>query len=72
LKYIQNICIQYNMDKKNIIQTYFNYILRNHGYLITPKYLDIVTTIIHASDADIETILNYFSHNLYRYYAVSV
>ena len=72
LKYIQNICIQYNMDKKNIIQTYFNYILRNHGYVITPKYLNIVTTIIHASDSNIETILNYFCHNLHTYYAVSV
>ena len=60
------------MDKKNIIQTYFNYILRNHGNLITPKYLDIVTTIIHASDANIETILNYFCNNLHIYYTDSV
>jgi replication factor C subunit 3/5 len=72
LNYIHNICIHYNMDKKNIIQTYFNYILRNHGYLITPKYLDIITSLIHATDVNIETILNYFCNNLQEYYTVSV
>jgi len=71
-KYIHAICIQYNMDKKNIIQTYFNYILRNHGYLITPKYLDIITSLIHATDVNIESILNYFCNNLQNYYTVSV
>jgi replication factor C subunit 3/5 len=72
LNYIHTICIQYNMDKKNIIQTYFNYILRNHGYLITPKYLDIITSLIHATDVNIESILNYFYNNLQNYYTVSV
>jgi replication factor C subunit 3/5 len=72
LNYIHTISIQYNMDKKNIIQTYFNYILRNHGYLITPKYLDIITSLIHATDVNIESILNYFCNNLQNYYTVSV
>jgi replication factor C subunit 3/5 len=72
LKYIHSICIQYNMDKKNIIQTYFNYIIRNHGYLITPKYLNIITSLIHATDVNIETILKYFCNNLQNYYTVSV
>jgi DNA polymerase III delta prime subunit len=72
LAYIHHICVQYNMDKKNIIQTYFNYIIRNHGYLITPKYLNIVTNIIHATDVNIENILNYFCNNLQYYYTVSV
>jgi replication factor C subunit 3/5 len=72
LKYIHTICIQYNMDKKNIIQTYFNYIIRNHGYLITTKYLNIITSLIHATDVNIETILKYFCNNLQNYYTVSV
>jgi replication factor C subunit 3/5 len=72
LKYIHTICIQYNMDKKNIIQTYFNYIIRNHGYLITTKYLNIITSLIHATDVNIETILKYFCNNLQNYYTVSL
>jgi replication factor C subunit 3/5 len=64
-KYIHNICIQYNMDKKNIIQCYFNYIIRNRGEILTRQILDHMQNIIHVNDVNIEYILYYFYYNLH-------
>jgi replication factor C subunit 3/5 len=64
-KYIHNICIQYNIDKKNIIQCYFNYIIRNRGEIVTRQILDNMQTIIHANDVKIENILYYFYYNIH-------
>jgi replication factor C subunit 3/5 len=64
-KYIHNICIQYNMDKKNIIQCYFNYIIRNRGEILNRKILDHIQNIIHVNDVNIEYILYYFYYNLH-------
>jgi len=69
VKYIHEISIKYNMDKKHIIQTYFNYIIRNYGNLICPKFLDIVETIMHNYDTRIEYTLNYFGFCMKSYYA---
>ena len=64
-KYIHNICIQYNMDRKNIIQCYFNYIIRNRGEILTRQILEHMQTIIHVNDVNIEYILYYFYYNLH-------
>lgn len=50
---------QYNMDKKILLQCYFNYVLRNYSENITSEYLHIVENCIHNSDADYESFLNY-------------
>ena len=45
--YIQNISIKYNMDKKNIIKDYLNYIVRNKQQYITTEFLIFVENIMH-------------------------
>jgi replication factor C subunit 3/5 len=65
-KYVHNICIQYNMDKKNIIQCYFNYIIRNCGEILNRQILDHMQNIIHVNDVNIEYILYYFYYNLHH------
>ena len=66
--YINEICIKYNMDKKHIIQTYFNYIVRNYGEHITTEYLDFIEEIIHCYDVKNEVIIRYFVHSRIRFF----
>lgn len=59
LEHIHNTSVQYNMDKKMLLQYYFNYILRNYPERITSSYLDMVEECIH-NDANIQSILQYY------------
>jgi hypothetical protein len=45
---IQKISTQYNIDKKQIIQNYFNYIIRNHQ--VSREFLRIAEMIVHNSE----------------------
>jgi len=47
-KYINEISIKYNIDKKNIIKDFLNYIIRN--YKITDKCLSFIENIMHFQD----------------------
>lgn len=66
IAFIHNISIQYNIDKKHIIRTYFNYIIRNFPEEITMDFLNIVDNVIHTTDTNIEDILRYFCLNSVR------
>jgi hypothetical protein len=67
-KLIHNISIQYNTDKKTIINKYFNYIIRYKHELVTYRFLNIIENIMHCCEQNIEHILNYFSYQLNDYY----
>ena len=43
-----NISIKYNIDKKNIIKDYLNYIIRNKSNLITSQFLYFIENIMHS------------------------
>ena len=64
-EYIHSICIQYNMDKKNIIQNYFNYIIRNKGDVISSTFLNHAQTIMHVVDIDSDKLIYYFYHKIH-------
>jgi len=66
--YINETSINYNMDKRNIIQTYFNYVIREHTTLITKEFLDLVETIINNNEAEIEHIIKFFVIFTKKYY----
>jgi replication factor C subunit 3/5 len=61
IEYIHEISIQYNTDKKNILKSYFHYIIRNKKHLVTPEYLKKIETIMHFKGTNIEHVLLYFS-----------
>ena len=65
LEYVHNTSIQYNSDKKTLIKNYFDYIIRNHSTNITSSFLDVVEVVMHSTDCDITTILQYICYNLY-------
>ena len=46
--YIHGISVKYNIDKKNIIKNFLNYIIRNKSQLINTKFLHFVENIIHS------------------------
>ena len=68
-KYMNDISIQYNTDKKTLMKNYFNYIIRNKKELVTKKLLTIIEGAMHVTDSNIQHILHYFIHHLMELYA---
>ena len=56
-KYINSISLKYNIDKKNIIKDFINYIIRK--YPITSNFLLFVEHIMHFQDLNNTTYINY-------------
>lgn len=56
---IHNISIKYNIDKKNIIKDYLNYIIRNKSTIINSKFLDFVENLMHSQEANNPVFINY-------------
>lgn len=46
--YIHKISIEYNIDKKNIIKDFLNYIIRNHSKFVTNEFLNFVENLMHS------------------------
>jgi DNA polymerase III delta prime subunit len=62
LAFIYETSIKFNIDKRNILKNYFNYILRNKPDAITPRFIDNAECVVH-SQADLEDILKYTFYN---------
>ena len=58
--FINQLSIHYNIDKKQIIKDYYNYLILNHPELINPQTLEKMETVIHNYDCNIEVLINYF------------
>jgi DNA polymerase III delta prime subunit len=57
--FINEISSKYNIDKKNIIKDFLNYIIRNYNTMITPEYLNFTENIIHFEDCKNSYYVNY-------------
>ena len=62
--YIQEICQNYNIDKKNIIKNFLNYIIRNKPNLINNEFLMFIENIMHYQDCKNTYYINYSLSNL--------
>lgn len=69
IKYLYDISVQYNMDKRTIILNYFHYIIKEYPLLITQQLLNIISNLIHNTDVKTEHMVNYFVYQLYDYYS---
>ena len=58
-KQIDEISKKYNIDKKNIIKDFLNYIIRNYHNMICSKYFNFVENIIHFEDCKDSYYVNY-------------
>ena len=59
VSHIHNISIKYNIDKKNIIKDYLNYIIRNKSNIITSEFLEFVENLMHSQESNNQTFVNY-------------
>jgi hypothetical protein len=57
--YIDEISSCYNIDKKNIIKDFLNYIIRNKENMNVPEYFNFIENIIHFEDCKNSYYVNY-------------
>ena len=57
-KYIYEISIEYNIDKKNIIKDFLNYIIRNNKFL-SREFLNFIENILHSTNTSSNIYVNY-------------
>uniref|UniRef100_A0A6C0KUL6 AAA+ ATPase domain-containing protein n=1 Tax=viral metagenome TaxID=1070528 RepID=A0A6C0KUL6_9ZZZZ len=57
--YIQNISEKFNIDKKNIIKDFLNYIIRNKEHIISSDFLNLIENIMHNQDCKNLYFINY-------------
>ena len=60
--FVQNISVNYNIDKKNIIKDFINYIIRNHYEYLSKEFLNFVENLMHSQVQN---------NNVYIYYSLS-
>ena len=65
--YIYDISLKYNIDKKNIIKDYLNYIIRNNEN-ITNEFLNFVENIMRSQDCNNQTYILYSLSKLLTFF----
>jgi replication factor C subunit 3/5 len=63
---LNTISIQYNIDMRNIIVNFLNYIIKKYKHIVTPEFLMFTENIIH-SDMNNDYGLQYFFNELQSY-----
>lgn len=56
--FINQLSINYNIDKKQIIKDYYNYLILNHS--INSEIVEKMEIVIHNYDCSIDVLVNYF------------
>ena len=57
---LNEISLYYNIERKNIIKNYLNYIIRQHPHYINSAFLNFIENIVHIQDCKTEYLLQYF------------
>jgi replication factor C subunit 3/5 len=57
--FVNETSVKYNIDQKNIIKDFLNYIIRNSEINNTPEYFNFVENIIHFEDCKNRYFVNY-------------
>ena len=60
---INSISRQCNSDRKNMMKSYINYLIRNHPDLITPELLNKVENVMHSAECNADHMLQYLVVN---------
>lgn len=67
--FIHKISIDYNMDKKNILLFYFNFIIRNYPNEVNSNFFNLIENIIHNNDTSIEIVIKYFAITMNKHFS---
>ena len=57
IEFITKVSNEYNVEKKNIIKNYLNYIIRYNKEILTAEFLQFVENIMHVTDLNIDYML---------------
>ena len=57
--FMQEISMNYNIDKKNIIKHFLNYIIRNKPEIVTSEFLVFIENIMHFQECKNSHYINY-------------
>ena len=69
IKFINDMSINYNIAKKNIIKNYLNYIIRYKKQYVTREFLNFVENIMHTNDLSTEYTCTYTILSLKKIFA---
>ena len=67
-KYIYEISVQYNIDKKNIIKNYLNYLIRHVPSILSEKFLNFVENIMHIEENNNKLFVYYSLYSLVTFF----
>ena len=67
INYINNISIQYNIDKKKLLKDYLNYLIRNREETVTSDFLNFVENVMHLQDCKNSYLINYSLYKLMKF-----
>jgi DNA polymerase III delta prime subunit len=58
-EFIQQISMEYNIDKKNIMNNFFLFLIRNNDDILNPNFLNFLENIIHTEECKTKYYVNY-------------
>lgn len=64
LDIINKISMDYNIERKNIIKDFLNYIIRNRTEFISADFLNFIEFLLHQNDCNTKYFMNYSFHKL--------
>jgi replication factor C subunit 3/5 len=65
--YVHSISIRYNIDKKNIIKDFLNYIIRNHPKYVSNKFLNFVENLMHSQIQNNNVYIFYYLTGMVKF-----
>ena len=66
VNYLDDICLDYNIEEKHFIKDYFNYIIKYNSHYISKELLSFIEFIIHISSSNNMYLKYYFIHRLHN------
>ena len=67
LNLIKETSIKYNINKKNIIKDFLNYIIRYKQLVVSSEFLIFIENVMHFPDCEQKYYINYIIHKLLDY-----
>jgi len=58
--FMHRLSIHFNIDKKQIIKDYYNYLITTHPELVRADVIEKMEVVIHNYDCKIDVLINYF------------
>jgi DNA polymerase III delta prime subunit len=56
---VNDLSVKYNIDKRNIVKDFLNYLIRSRPEYVTSEFLDSVENLLHSYNVNNSTFVNY-------------